>query len=126
MSFAPFQLMTIGQLDELVEAEQRPFWTCPVTGRDCRQEQEPALAIINDRENGARFQMYANSDLADEVTSYWMECWPMMPAAYTLQKWLHYAGKNWVDEKGMTLAMRRVAWHFTCVFPSTVAKAIYK
>ena len=123
MSPAPFQLLTMNQLDELLESEQRRFWTCPATGRDCRQESEPALAIINDRERSARFQMYANSNLADEVTPHWIECWPEMSAAYTLQKWLHYSGKTWVDEKGMTIAMRRVAGHFTCVFPQTVAKA---
>jgi hypothetical protein len=94
-------------------AEERAFWTCPTTGRDCRHEARPALAIIEDREAGTTtLRMYASEELADSETPHSVEVWPGIPADYLLKKWLHYGAKAWVDAKGLGLAMSRLAWRF--------------
>jgi hypothetical protein len=101
------------KLFEQAAAEERAFWTCPATGRDCRHEPRPALAIIEDREAGTTtLRMYANEVLADEETPHSIEVWTGTPPDYLLKKWLHYSAKGWVDASGLNPAMRRLAWHF--------------
>ena len=103
---------SMGELTAKIEAEERPFWTCPVTGRDCRFEPKPALAIIRENRQPVRFQMYATWDLAGDASARVMECESGMSSDFILDHWLHWGAKTWMDQAAFAAIMRRVAWHF--------------
>ncbi|HEV7286181.1 MAG TPA: hypothetical protein VGN75_15105 [Kaistia sp.] len=106
----------MSELVEMAGADEGAFWTCPATGRDCRREPAPVLAVVSEHASGAcasRFQMYASAEAAGDVTPHLIHFAPGETTAhYLLDCWLHIGGKAWVDPVGMATAMRRVAWTF--------------
>jgi hypothetical protein len=89
-----------------VQEEERKFWTCPKTGRDCRTEPRPVIGFGRNGE----CQLYANAEVCPSVRL--IELARGMTADYLLDAWLHYAMKRWIDHKSLNETMRRVAWHF--------------
>ncbi len=110
------KLPSVADLAQHVENDLKPFWTCPTTNKDCRTIERPALAIIRQRGDeawrGSRFQMYASAVLAEAATPYFIECQQGMTADWVLDNWLHYSQKLWVDDAGLSRAVRQIAWHF--------------
>jgi hypothetical protein len=89
-----------------VDEEERAFWTCPVTGRDCREEPRPVIGL--DVDGKCRF--YASADAAP--SSRIIELARGMSADYLLDAWLHYCMKCWIDDESLNECMRRAAWRF--------------
>jgi len=90
-----------------VEEEERAFWRCPVTGRDCRKARRPVIGFL--RQDG-KCRLYASVDVCPSQR--FISLAPGMSAAYLLDAWLHYSMKGWIDHECLNETMRRVAWHF--------------
>ena len=105
-------IYTAAELARRYDQRWRPFWTCPITGFDCRREPEPALAIIHSHDVPMRLQMYATASLADRATPMVIECCEGMSADFLLDVILHYGAKGWVDATRFLEVMTELAWHF--------------
>ena len=93
-------------VEEYLERERR-FWTCPVTGRNCRAEPRPAIGL--DMRTG-QCRVYASAAVAP--TARVIEIVPGVSADYLFDNWQHYAMKVWIDPASLNHMMRRVAWQF--------------
>ena len=101
--------VTIADLFERYVAEEAVWWTCPITGKDCRGEEKPALGLHG--EDGS-VKIYATWSLAADNCDGLIECQRGMTARWILDNWLHYAEKMWIDHGQLNAAVRRISAHF--------------
>jgi hypothetical protein len=94
-------------MEGYIESERR-FWSCPVTGRDCRTEPRPAIGL--DMRTG-QCRIYASAAVAAPTLRV-IEIVPGVSADYLLDNWQHFAMKVWIDPASLNHMMRRVAWQF--------------